>query len=119
MGIDHANIRKNEIREFFKVGKPMNYKIFVDDMANILTNCTKLLKKNGKLALMMGDAFVKGEYLNVFHETLVKANIKKSQIVTTALRVPKYTEASWASSQRRLGNFIGVTLNDFVVVITK
>jgi hypothetical protein len=35
------------------------------------------------------------------------------------LRVPKYTEASWVASQRRRSDRIGVTLNDFILILRR
>ncbi|MBL6818756.1 MAG: hypothetical protein ISQ60_00405 [Gammaproteobacteria bacterium] len=119
MGINHANIRKNEIREFFKVGKPEKYHLFVEDMSLALTNALSMLKKGGHLGFMMGDTVIKGQYIPVMKETLDHAGIKKSDLISVALRVPKYTEASWAASQRRSAETVGITLNDFILVIKK
>lgn len=119
MNIDHSSIRKNEIREFFKVGKPENHKKFVLDMAKTLKNTMSMLKKNGYLAFMMGDSQIKGKYISVMEKTLKAAKIKKLEIKTIALRVPKFTEASWASSQRRMKNNIGINLFDFIITIKK
>ena len=119
MNIDHATIRKNEVREFFKIGKPENHKKFVSDMSITLNNAMDMLKKGGHLAFMMGDSIIKGQYIELMKKTLDQAKIKKTQIKTIALRVPKFTEASWASSQRRLKNAVGIDLNDFVILIKK
>jgi DNA modification methylase len=119
MNFDHAEIRKKEIREFFKVGKIENYKKFVDDMSKCLENAFNMLKKNGHLALMMGDTTIRGKYVRVVYETIIASKIKKSSIKTVALRVPKYTEASWATSQRRIKKNIGITLNDFIIIFKK
>ena len=119
MGIDHANIRPSEVREFFKVGKPEKNEIFVEDMSLALINALGMLKKGGHLGFMMGDTVIKGEYIPVMKKTLEKAGVKKSNLVSVAVRVPKYTEASWAASQRRNTESVGVTLSDFLVVIKK
>ena len=119
MNIDHSEIRKNEIREFFKVGKPENHTKFVLDMATTLKNTMLMLKKNGYLAFMMGDSQINGKYLAVMEKTLKEAKIKKSEIKTIALRVPKFTEASWASSQRRMKKNVGINLFDFIITIKK
>lgn len=119
MNVDHAEIRKREIREFFKVGKIENYKKFVDDMSKCLENAFNMLKKNGHLALMMGDTTIRGKYVRVVYETIIASKIKTSSIKTVALRVPKYTEASWATSQRRIKKNIGITLNDFIIIFKK
>jgi hypothetical protein len=94
-------------------------KKFVDDMSKCLENAFNMLKKNGHLALMMGDTTIGGEYVRVVYETIIASKIKKSSIKTVALRVPKYTEASWATSQRRIKKNIGITLNDFIIIFKK
>jgi len=119
MGLDHANIRKNEVREFFKVGKPENNEVFISDMSSALTNAMALLKRGGHLGLMIGDTIIRQEYIQVTRKLLEKSGIKKSKIKTVALRVPKYTEASWAASQRRNATSVGINLSDFIVVIQK
>ena len=119
MGFNHADIRKDEIREFFKIGKPEKHPMFVEDMSLALTNALSMLKKGGHLGLMMGDTVIKGQYISVMKKTLEHAGIKKSDLVSVAVRVPKYTEASWAASQRRSTGEVGITLNDFLLVIKK
>lgn len=119
MGVDHASIRPSEVREFFKVGKPEKFEIFVDDMSLALKNAMGMLKKGGHLGFMMGDTVIKGQYIPVMKKTLERAGIKKSNLVSVAVRVPKYTEASWAASQRRNTENVGITLSDFLVVIKK
>ena len=119
MGVDHANIRGNEIREFFKVGKPDNHEKFVEDMSKCLINSMKMLKKTGYIGFMMGDAIIKGEYIPIMKKTLEKAAIKNTNIETIAIRIPKFTESSWAASQRRKNNQVGIALCDYVVVLKK
>lgn len=119
LGVKHADIRKKEIREFFKVGKPEKYIDFVTDMAKALENAYDTLKPGAYMGFMMGDTAIKGKYIPVMRETLDKAILPNSSIETVALRVPKYTEASWAASQRRNTNNVGITLFDFVIVIKK
>lgn len=119
MGIDHASIRPCEVREFFKVGKPEKHELFVEDMSLALKNGLAMLKKGGHLGFMMGDTIIKGEYIPVMKKTLEKAEIKKSNLISVAVRVPKYTEASWAASQRRNTDNVGINLSDFLVVIKK
>ena len=119
MGVNHADIRKDEIREFFKIGKPEKYPMFVEDMSLALTNALSMLKTGGHLGLMMGDTVIKGQYIPVMKKTLEHAGIKKSDLASVAVRVPKYTEASWAASQRRNTGEVGITLNDFLLVIKK
>lgn len=44
MQIDHSLIRKNEVREAFKAGKPEKAKDYVKDMKIVLRNISKMLK---------------------------------------------------------------------------
>ncbi len=119
LDINHADIRKSEIREFFKVGKKENVDKYVNDMTSSIINITKTLKKNGYFAIMIGDTIIKDEYVPVTN--LLINNIDKSilSIEKIILRVPKYTEASWAASQRRKGNNIGINLYDFIIIFKK
>ena len=119
MGVDHATVRSEEVREFFKIGKPEKHKIFIEDMIEVLNNSLELLKNGGHLALMIGDASIKGNYIQIVKPLIENLDKQIYQIQTIAIRVPKYTEASWASSQRRSGKKVGINLNDFVVVIKK
>ena len=88
-------------------------------MTSSIINITKTLKKNGYFAIMIGDTIIKDEYVPVTN--LLINNIDKSilSIEKIILRVPKYTEASWAASQRRKGNNIGINLYDFIVIFKK
>ena len=114
--IDRKEVRPKEIREFFKVGKPEKYKEYVDDMEAALRQSLSLLKKDGVLALMIGDTAIRGEYIPVTNTLINRIDSKQYMVEKIAVRVPKYTEASWVASQRRKKNDIGVTLNDFIVI---
>jgi hypothetical protein len=41
------------------------------------------------------------------------------EVERTVLRVPKYTEASWATSQRRSSGSLGITMFDFILTLRK
>jgi len=118
LGVDHADIRKLEVREAFKVGKAEKVQEYLDDMERGLRNLNTYLDKNGKLALMIGDTIIKGEYIPVTSE-LVKRLSDIFKVSKSALRIPKFTEASWVASQRRKTNDIGINLCDMVVVLEK
>ena len=47
----------------------------------------------------------------------VESETVTEKIEKVALRIPKYTEASWAASQRRNGEEVGVSLCDFVYIL--
>lgn len=117
-GEDHANIRRNEIREFFKVGKPEKVDIYVNDMAKVLTNINNLLDSNGRLALMTGDTVIKGKYIPVT-QMLIKAVSNIFDVELSTLRIPKFTEASWVASQRRKSDNVGINLCDLIVILKK
>ncbi len=118
MNVDHALIRKSEVREAFKVGKKEKINDYLRDMEIVLRNIYSRLKKNGYLGLMIGDTFMKGEYLPVTQMLLEKVEDIYA-VERIALRIPKFTEASWAASQRRKGHKIGINMCDFVICLKK
>ncbi len=118
LGIDHANIRKSEVRESFKVGKPEKVEDYLVDMEQGIRNLGTYLEKGGRIALMIGDTVIKGQYIPVTHKLINR--IKDVFCVEkTALRIPKFTEASWAASQRRKGGAVGINLCDLIVILKK
>lgn len=121
MKIDHADVRKNEIREFFKVGKAENITHYVDDMSAALSNIVKTLAPDGVMGLMIGDTVIKGEYIQATKILLDKFLAANPQLTVekAVLRIPKYTEASWTASQRRKSNMVGVSLNDFIIIFRR
>ena len=121
MRINHADVRKKEIREFFKVGKAENITRYVEDMRSTLNNIVTALMPYGVMGLMIGDTVIKGEYIRAAKIILDKFLADNPTIVVekVVLRVPKYTEASWTTSQRRTSDKIGVSLNDFIIVFRR
>lgn len=109
---------KKEVREFFKVGKAENYKKYVDDMVSVIVNSLEGLRDGSTLALMIGDTRIKGEYIQVT-KTILDRLQEFVRVDAVALRVPKYTEASWAASQRRVSDKVGIALCDFVIILRK
>jgi site-specific DNA-methyltransferase (cytosine-N4-specific) len=107
--------RRNEIREFFKVGKPENAEVYVEDVVRSLQVIRQYLKKDGVAAMMIGDTRLKGEYVRVTAPIIsrVSSYFGLEKII---LRIPRYTEASWASSQRRKSVDLGITIYDFIVL---
>ncbi len=118
LDIDHASIRKGEIREAFKVGKPEKVEEYLNDMENGLRNLNGYLESDGRVVLMIGDTVIKGQYIPVTHNLIHRLkdvyNVEK-----VALRIPKFTEASWAASQRRKGGDVGINLCDLMVILKK
>ena len=121
MRIDHAEVRKNEVREFFKVGKAEKVSDYVDDMVETLNNVAKTLEKDGIMGLMIGDTIIKGEYIKstkLIVDRFLDEN-PKLHIEKVVLRVPKYTEASWTTSQRRKSDRVGISLDDFIIIFRR
>lgn len=119
MGIERAKVRPHEIREFFKVGKPEKYVEYVDDMECALNKALSFLKPNGMLALMIGDTVIRGEYIPVTNTLINRIDGDLYDVEKIVIRVPRYTEASWVTSQRRKTNDIGIVINDFIVLFRK
>lgn len=118
MDIDRKSFNKSEIREFFKIGKAENHVKYVEDMVESLKNVGKNMRSNSVLALMIGDTVCQGKYVPVTKVLLDSLN-GLYNIEKIILRVPKYTEASWASSQRRTGDAVGVKICDFIIILRK
>ena len=119
--INHADVRKNEVREFFKIGKIEKADYYVADMLKALNNIKQTLSLNGTLALMIGDTIIKGTYVPVTY-SLISEFLKQNpdiKLEKVVIRVPKYTEASWTTSQRRTSEKVGITLNDFIIIFRR
>jgi hypothetical protein len=116
LGFPRKETRSEEIREFFKIGKPENAEIYVQDMVESLVNISKTVAKNGVVAMMIGDALLKGSHIDVTAQILDRVDSLYS-VEKVVLRIPKYTEATWASSQRRSSANLGITMYDFVVIL--
>jgi len=116
--IDICSLRKLEVKEFFKVGKSENAPIYVENMASVLINLKGYLQKGGMLALMNGDTVIKGEFVPVNKMIMDKLR-NDFEIEKIALRIPKFTEASWAASQRRKTGQVGVNMCDFVYILRR
>lgn len=118
LDINYAALRRQEVREFFKVGKEENAQYYVSDMVQVLLNLHPTLKSGRPLALMIGDTTIHGNYIPVTRQILDQVG-DYYDIELAALRVPKYTEATWVASQRRTGENVGISLCDFVIVLRK
>ncbi len=116
LGFPRKNVRKDEIREFFKVGKPENVDRYIEDMATTLRTCSSYVTDSGRITMMIGDSLMKGTHIPVV-APLIRAVSDVYDLEKVIVRIPKYTEASWASSQRRDKGSLGVTMFDFIVVL--
>ena len=121
LGHDQADVRKGEVREFFKVGKAEKVDAYVQDMKKALLNISQVLDVNGVMGMMIGDTVIKGEYIPATR-MLIDAFLSENPGIVVekiVLRVPKYTEASWSASQRRTTDKVGITLSDFIIIFRK
>lgn len=118
LGVDQASIRKREIRESFKIGKPERLNLYIEDMRIALTNASLSLRPGGTVALMIGDTVMGGEHIRVVRPLLqsVDPSLTVEKVV---IRVPRYTEATWAASQRRHTVALGARISDFIVILRK
>ena len=107
------------MREFFKVGKPEKVEFYLQDMAAAIENAAALVRPGGVIALMIGDTVLRGEHICVLKNLLGKIKKETLSVEKIALRVPRYTEATWVASQRRKEGRLGATLCDYVVILRK
>jgi hypothetical protein len=121
LGIAPKDIRSEEIREAFKVGKPEKVSDYVEDLTAAVVSIAAQLEDGGVLALMMGDTIIRDTYIDVTRQLLRALEVGGTalHLERVVLRVPQYTEASWVASQRRTGDKVGVTLNDFILLFSK
>lgn len=121
LGVPRQAIRNGEVREAFKLGKPERVGQYVEDLATAIASITQELVPGGVLALMMGDTIIRDTYVNVTRELIgeVRRRVPSLALDRIVLRVPRYTEASWVASQRRSGDRVGVTLCDFILILSK
>lgn len=119
-GVNPADVRKREIREFFKIGKPENATRYVDDMALVLSNAVDLAAPGGAVAVMIGDTRLKGEHIPVTRWLLDRLlPDHPCSLEKLILRIPRHTEASWVASQRRRADQLGIPLCDYIFVLRR
>jgi hypothetical protein len=121
LGVPRRQLRNDEVREGFKLGKPERVGDYVEDLASAVESIARELVPGGTLALMMGDTVIRDTYVNVSRRLLdeVHRRLPELGLERVVVRVPRYTEASWVASQRRAGDRIGVTLHDFILLFSK
>jgi hypothetical protein len=118
LGYDIKDVRRNEIREYFKVARTHNVETYIDDMSRALANAANMTTKGGVVALMMGDTTLGGQHVHVVRPLLDKLPDHLA-VDRIALRTPKFTEATWATSQRRTSGKLGVKMFDFIVIMKR
>ena len=73
MGVDPKDVRRGEVREAFKVGGLENARRYVSDMLAVLASCAGRVHRRGRVALMVGDATFRGEYLPLTRELVERS----------------------------------------------
>ena len=116
-GLDYSGTKKDEIFEGFKLGKSELVSRYIIDMNEILNEIWRVMKSKRYCVLMMGDAVIKEKRLNT--TALLLQNLKKFDVEKIIVRIPKYTEASYAASQRRGKQKVGVNIPDHIVILKK
>lgn len=121
LGFDYPATRKREVRDGFKIGKRELLHSYVDDMAEVLRNIKRVLVRGGRCVLMIGDTFLRDERINTTSRVLnrIAEDRLGFQLEKIIIRHPKYTEASYAATQRRSAKKIGIKLPDHIVVLRK
>ncbi len=76
LGIDPAEVRQGEIREFFKVGRPEKVESYLEDMSRVLARLARGMTTGAVLALMIGDTVLRGEHIRVVRSLLGKDNFR-------------------------------------------
>ena len=119
IGADYLSARIRELRDGFKIGKAELVSSYVEDMALVILNCSKILVSGGWLILMIGDTEIQGKRIQtslMVAERAVNLGLKLRRVI---FRVPKYTEASYAATQRRTAAEVGVKFADHLLVFEK
>jgi DNA modification methylase len=121
LGFDYPETRKHEVRDGFKIGRKELLQAYVSDMMEVFCNITRVLVPGGWCVLMIGDTFLRGERINTTSHVLnrIADDGPGFQLNKIIIRHPKYTEASYATAQRRTAKNIGVKLPDHIVVMRK
>jgi hypothetical protein len=121
LGFEYNAIKKFEVREGFKIGKKELVLDYVKDILNVLKNMSDVLVPGGWCVLMVGDTFLRGERLNVTSMILEELKRQGSDLVLRKIivRHPKYTEASYAATQRRDKKSVGIKTPDHLVIFQK
>ena len=91
---------------------------YVSDMRDVLRNVSSGLSQDGTIAVMVGDTVIHEKRICTT-KLLVEAVSEFLEPKDVIVRTPKFTEASWAASQRRNGKKVGISLTDFVITFKK
>lgn len=120
-GFSPKQVRKGEVRESFKIGKAERVHLYVEDLVKSVNNSSATLIRGGRFILMMGDTTLREERINTTSLFLKALELSetKLELESFIVRVPKFTEASYAAGQRREGDKVGVKLQDHILVLRR
>lgn len=120
-GFEYLTVRPEEVREGFKLGKEELVRQYIEDLGKVVTNIEKILAPGGWCVLMMGDTIIRGKRINTTSLTnrYIQTNIPNLRVAKLIIRQPKFTEASYAATQRRDKDQVGVKLQDHLIVMQK
>jgi tRNA G10 N-methylase Trm11 len=119
LGYDITGTREGEITEGFKAGKKELVHAYARDMGEIFQNIHEVLVPGGVAVLMIGDTILKGERINTTYLTINEILKSGFRVEKVIVRPPKFTEASYAATQRRSREQVGIKLADYLVVLRK
>jgi hypothetical protein len=110
--------RGSEIREGFKQGNPQLLDDYVNDVAAGFKGFRADLASDAKVALMIGDTEIRSSYIQTVRAVLKSLECDRWRVERILVRVPRHTEASYKTAQRRSTDDLGPRFKDFVVVLT-
>lgn len=119
LGYHPKDIRRDEVREGFKMGKAEKVEFYVKDMLEVTSEMHRVLAPGCYCVLMIGDAVIKDKRVCTTSTLLDSIEDDTFQVEKIIVRVPKYTEASYAAAQRRSKSRVGVKLPDHLVLLRK
>lgn len=112
-------IRNDEVREAFKMGKAEKVTEYIEDMAKVVQELYRITKPGHHAAVMLGDTVIKGQRIQTSKMLLdeaLKAGFSLSRLI---VRKPRFTEATYYTAQRRTTETLGITLTDFILDLEK
>jgi hypothetical protein len=119
LGYDPKEIRQYEVKEGFKIGKAEKVESYIADMSEVMSELHRVLAPERYCVLMIGDANIKGQHVPTTALLLNSLTLGNFRVEKIIVRVPKYTEASYAATQRRARTKIGVKLPDHLILLKK
>lgn len=119
LGFPRKDVAGAEVRESFKQGKKARLDHYISDMHDILAATRDIVKPRGMIGIMLGDTVLCDKYVRVATEIISKASDLGLTLKVLAIRPPRYTEASWVTSQRRSASALGAKISDYFLVFQR